>query len=35
MYEKYLKFGGDACFDTIDLLQQMGGKPNKELIYVW
>jgi hypothetical protein len=35
MYEKYLKFGGDTCFDKIDLLQQMGGKPNKELIYVW
>ena len=35
MYEDYLRYGGLECDETIDLQQQMGGKPNKEVIYVW
>ena len=35
IYKKYLKYGGDECDEKLDLKQQMGGKPNKEVIYVW
>ena len=35
MYDDYIKFGGKPCIDKIDLLQQLGGKPNKEIIYVF
>ena len=35
MYDDYLKYGGVACIDKYDLLQQMGGKPNKEVIYIF
>ena len=33
MYDDYIKYGGKPCFETIDLLQQLGGKPNKEIVY--
>jgi len=41
MYEDYIKYGGAEegrgfeCVERIDLLQQMGGKPNKEVVYVF
>ena len=35
MYDDYVKYGGKECIDKIDLLQQMGGKANKEIIYVF
>tara|TARA_R110000787_G_scaffold195393_1_gene306884 strand:+ start:304 stop:1197 length:894 start_codon:yes stop_codon:yes gene_type:complete len=35
MYDDYIKFGGKPCIEKIDLLQQLGGKPNKEIIYVF
>ena len=35
IYKKYLKYGGEKCDEELDLKQQMGGKPNKEVIYVW
>jgi hypothetical protein len=35
MYEKYINYGGRECVEKIDLLQQMGGKKNKELVYVF
>jgi len=35
MYDEYLKYGGRTCIEKIDLQQQMGGKPNKEFIYVF
>ena len=35
MYDLYVKYGGVECKSTIDLLQQMGGKKNKEMVYVF
>lgn len=35
MYADYIKYGGLKAVETIDLLQQMGGKKNKEIIYVF
>jgi len=35
MYDDYLKYGGVPCDEKMDLLQQMGGKKNKEIIYIW
>lgn len=35
MYKDYLKYGGTPCKQCEDLNQQMGGKKNKELIYIW
>lgn len=35
MYDDYLKYGGKPCIEKIDLLQQLGGKPNKEIVYVF
>jgi hypothetical protein len=35
MYDDYIKHGGVPCVEKIDLLQQMGGKPNKEIVYVF
>ncbi len=35
MYDDYIEYGGVACVEKIDLLQQMGGKPNKEIVYVF
>ena len=35
LIDLYLKYGGVKCIDKIDLLQQMGGKKNKELIFVF
>tara|TARA_R110001606_G_scaffold232898_1_gene380311 strand:+ start:85 stop:1083 length:999 start_codon:yes stop_codon:yes gene_type:complete len=35
MYDDYIKYGGKPCIDKIDLLQQMGGKPNKEMVYIF
>ena len=35
MYKDYLKYGGTPCKEMEDLNQQMGGKKNKELIYIW
>ena len=35
IYKKYLSYKGKPCDKKIDLQQQMGGKPNKEIIYIW
>lgn len=35
MYKKYIDYGGDSCNSSVDLNQQMGGKKNKEMIYIW
>lgn len=37
LYQKYLSYGGEKCDDdlSMELKQQMGGKKNKEVIYVW
>ena len=35
MYDDYITYGGRACNEKIDLLQQTGGKPNKEIVYVF
>jgi len=35
MYKDYIKYGGTPCKEMEDLNQQMGGKKNKELIYIW
>lgn len=35
MYDGYLKYGGKKCVERFDLIQQMGGKPNKEVIYIF
>ena len=33
MYDDYIKYGGKKCYEKIDLLQQLGGKSNKEIVY--
>ncbi len=35
MYDDYEEYGGIPAIDKIDLQQQMGGKANKEIIYVF
>tara|TARA_B110000208_G_scaffold180527_1_gene230297 strand:+ start:1492 stop:2430 length:939 start_codon:yes stop_codon:yes gene_type:complete len=37
IYKKYLTYGGEPCNEdlSMELKQQMGGKKNKEVIYVW
>jgi len=35
MYKDYLKYGGVECIECQNLNQQLGGKKNKELIYIW
>jgi hypothetical protein len=35
MFRNYIKYGGENCKATMDLNQQMGGKKNKEMIYIW
>ena len=35
MYNDYLKFGGSPCLEFFTLKQQMGGKKNKEFVYVF
>jgi len=35
MYKDYLNYGGTPCKEMENLNQQMGGKKNKELIYIW
>ena len=35
MYDAYLKHGGIKAIDTIELPQSMGGKKNKEMIYIF
>lgn len=35
MYDKHLEYKGIEAIETIDLLKDIGGKENKELIYVF
>ena len=35
MYDDYIIYGGIPCLERFDMLQQMGGKKNKEVIYVF
>tara|TARA_R110002073_G_C9331517_1_gene569265 strand:- start:42 stop:1004 length:963 start_codon:yes stop_codon:yes gene_type:complete len=35
IYKDYLANGGIACNDTFELPQQLGGKKNKEMIYIF
>jgi hypothetical protein len=35
MYKDYLKYGGKECIEILQLKQQLGGKKNKEFIYIF
>tara|TARA_R110002096_G_scaffold367901_1_gene561180 strand:+ start:41 stop:1186 length:1146 start_codon:yes stop_codon:yes gene_type:complete len=35
IYKDYLKYGGRPCNETFEYAQQMGGKKNKEFVYVF
>ena len=35
MYDDYLKYGGIKATETMELPQSMGGKKNKEMIYIF